>query len=254
MSDSWLIPGWAPPPGVHALVTTRAGGGSAAPFDSLNLATHVGDDPASVFGNRLRLRQRVPLPEDPMWLEQVHGTRVVSADDYAAGVEADACIARTAGRVCAVLSADCLPLLICAEDGSVVGAAHAGWRGLSAGVLEACIAAMGVPPGRLLVWLGPAIGPRAYEVGAEVRSAFCERDAEAQPAFSPSAPGKWLCDLYHLARQRLAALGVERVSGGELCTYSDPQRFYSYRRDRITGRMASCIWIESKRNDRIHPV
>ena len=246
MSDHWLIPDWQAPAGVRALVTTRRGGCSAAPYAGLNLATHVGDAPENVASNRRRLRLGIlPLPADPLWLEQVHGTRVLEAEQYRAVAEADACIARAPGQVCAVLSADCLPLLICADDASAVAAAHAGWRGLSAGMIEACVVAMAIPPTRLLAWLGPAIGARVYEVGDEVRAAFCRHDAGAQRAFVPHAPGKWLCDLYLLARQRLSALGVQRVSGGEHCTFSDPQRFYSYRRDGVTGRMASCIWLDS---------
>lgn len=245
MNDHCLIPDWDAPAAVHSLVTTRDGGLSAAPYASLNLAAHVGDDPLIVARNRQRLRQGIlPLPADPLWLEQVHGTQMVTAENYREGAAGDACIARTPGLVCAVLTADCLPLLLCAEDASVVGAVHAGWRGLSAGVIEACVAAMATPPARLLAWLGPAIGPRAYEVGDEVRATFCRQDAAAEQAFVPHRPGKWLCDLYLLARQRLAALGVRRVSGGEYCTYGDADRFYSYRRDGVTGRMATCIWLE----------
>lgn len=240
-----LTPAWNAPAAVHALVTTRGGGASVAPYAGLNLAAHVGDDPVAVSANRRRLRRGFPaLPADPLWLQQVHGTRIVAAEEYHQGIQADACIARTPDLVCAVLSADCLPLLLCAADGSVVGAVHAGWRGLSGGIVEACVAAMAVPSDGLLAWLGPAIGPRAYEVGDEVRAAFCAQDAAAERAFVPRQPGKWLCDLYLLARQRLAALGVQRVSGGEHCTFNDAARFYSYRRDGVTGRMASCIWLE----------
>lgn len=245
MSVDLLIPDWNVPATVRALATTRGGGRSAAPYAGLNLGAHVGDDPASVAANRRRLRQgEPPLPADPLWLRQVHGTRVLLAESYREGAEADACIARTPGLVCAVLTADCLPLLLCADDASVVGAVHAGWRGLAAGVVEACVAAMETPPARLLAWLGPAIGPLAYEVGHEVRDVFRSHDAAAQRAFTPHGQGKWLCDLYLLARQRLAALGVERVSGGDCCTFGDPRRFYSYRRDGLTGRMASCIWLD----------
>ena len=247
MSADRLIPDWNAPAAVHALVTTRIGGCSSAPYASMNLAAHVGDDPEAVAANRRRLRRGdLPLPADPLWLRQVHGSSVLSGEAYREGAEADACIARTPGLVCAVLSADCLPLLFCADDASVVGAAHAGWRGLAAGVIEACVAAMAIPPARLLVWLGPAIGALAYEVGDAVRDAFCDRAAAAQKAFVPDDNGKWRCDLYLLARQRLAALGVNRVSGGEYCTFSDPRRFYSYRRDGATGRMASCIWLDPR--------
>lgn len=246
MNPHGLIPEWSAPVAVRAVVTTRGGGLSAAPYASLNLATHVGDDPSIVARNRQRLRQGSPsLPADPLWLEQVHGTQVIAAESYRIPAVADACIARTPGLVCAVLTADCLPLLLCAEDASVVAAVHAGWRGMAAGVIEACVAAMATPPARLLAWLGPAIGPQAYEVGDEVREMFCRQDAAAALAFAPRQSGKWWCDLYLLARQRLAALGVQRVSGGQYCTYSDAARFYSYRRDGVTGRMASCIWLEA---------
>ena len=245
MSIDWIKPDWDAPAAVHALVTTRSGGLSLGPYSGLNLATHVGDDPEAVAANRALLRlPPFNLPAEPLWLQQVHGTRVLVADEYRENCQADACLARTSGLVCAVLTADCLPLLICAEDASVIAAAHAGWRGLAAGVIEAGVAAMAVEPGRLLAWLGPAIGPNAFEVGADVREAFCRHDAAAQQAFVPRGKDKWLCDLYLLARQRLAGLGVRRVSGGECCTFGDAQRFYSYRRDGITGRMASCIWLE----------
>ena len=250
MTDHCLIPDWNAPATVQALSTTRRGGCSAAPYVSLNLGQHVGDDPLTVAANRQRLRQGDwALPADPLWLRQVHGTQVVALEEFRAATDADACIAHTRDLVCAVLSADCMPLLLCDDTGSVVGAVHAGWRGLAAGVIEACVAAMAVAPARLLVWLGPAIGPRVYEVGDEVRAVFCARDAAAELAFVPSPPGKWLCDLYLLARQRLVALGVERISGGEFCTYSDVTRFYSYRRDGVTGRMASCIWLGPARTD-----
>lgn len=244
MSGAWLVPEWEAPPPVRALMTTRSGGRSEAPYAGLNLGDHVGDDAAAVAGNRRTLRTAARLPAEPLWLRQVHGTRAVVADDYTAGVEADACVARSPGLVCAVLTADCLPVLLCADDATVVAAAHAGWRGLAAGVIEACVAAMDVQPARLLAWLGPAIGPLAYEVGKEVRDAFCERAVEAAQAFVVCGNGKWRCNLTLLARQRLARLGVTRVSGGQWCTLSDPQRFYSHRRDGVTGRMAACIWLE----------
>jgi YfiH family protein len=177
------------------------------------------------------------LPGEPAWLRQVHGTQVVNLDRDEAKV-GDAAFTRRRGTVCAIKVADCLPVLLADESGSVVGGAHAGWRGLSAGVIEATIDAMGVPGARLLAWLGPAIGPRVYEVGDEVRAAFKEKEA-----FSPTRPGHWLLDLYAVARRRLGGKGVERIFGGGLCTYSDPQRFYSYRRDRVTGRMAAMIWL-----------
>ena len=180
MSDHRLIPDWDVPSAVRALTTTRSGGCSTGPYASLNLGNHVGDAAPTVADNRRRLRQGPgALPADPLWLRQVHGTQVIAAEDYRGDAEADACIARTPGLVCAVLTADCLPLLFCAEDASVVGAAHAGWRGLSAGVIEACVAAMAIPPAGLRAWLGPAIGPRVYQVGDEVRQRFCEQHADA---------------------------------------------------------------------------
>ena len=273
-----LIPDWgggkrSAPPGVQALVTTRQSlqGCSAPPYDQCNLALHVGDDPLAVAANRANLRRL--LPAEPCWLNQVHGVAVVCADDDHASTKkgdgshippvADACYAREPGRVCAVLTADCLPLLLAARDGSVVAAAHAGWRGLAAGVIEATVAALEVPADGLQAWLGPAIGPTAFEVGEEVKERFCQHDARAAQAFRPmekpqagqsfhsshssrssqtATAGKWLCDLYLLAHQRLAALGVKQISGGGDCTWSNPRQFYSYRRDGVTGRMASLIW------------
>jgi YfiH family protein len=243
----WFEADWPAPARVRTLVTTRAGGVSAAPFDTLNLGTQVGDDPAAVAENRRRVVRA--LPGEPAWLRQVHGTRVVTANDAAGSVpEADGCTAAAPGAVCVVLVADCLPVLLCDRHGSVVAAAHAGWRGLAAGVLEATVGAMGVAPGDLLAWLGPAIGPDAFEVGSDVVAAFTPGDAGAATAFRPKAPGpqgesKWLCDLASLARRRLHAMGIPVVHGGTLCTASDPVRFFSHRRDRRTGRQAAMIWI-----------
>lgn len=245
----WILPDWPAPAGVRALMTTRSGGVSAPPYDSLNLAAHVGDDPAAVAENRRLLR--AVLPAEPLWLTQVHGTTVAEVGQDAAGVVADAAVARSPGQVCAVLTADCLPVLLCDERGSVVAAAHAGWRGLLAGVLEETVRSMGIGPARILAWLGPAIGPDAFEVGEEVRQAFIEQHDLAAIAFRPALPGtldklprKWLADLYALARLRLAQAGVERVYGGIGCTHRDAGRFYSYRRDGRTGRMAALIWRE----------
>ncbi|MCC6659210.1 MAG: peptidoglycan editing factor PgeF [Rhodocyclaceae bacterium] len=241
MTDS-IIPDWPAPAGVRAFVTTRSGGVSIGPYASLNLADHVGDDPAAVAENRRRLRAH--LPSEPLWLTQVHGPRVVRAEQAAAGVEADAAFTRQSGRVCAVLTADCLPVLLCNDVGTVVAVAHAGWRGLAGGVVEAAVRATNEPPSRLLAWLGPAIGPQAFEVGAEVRAAFLAHSAEASAAFAARENGKWLADLYRLAGQRLNALGVERVFGGGFCAFNETERFYSYRRDKATGRMATLIWLE----------
>lgn len=241
MHPDFIVPDWPAPANVHALVTTRGGGVSVGPYASLNLADHVGDDPAAVAENRRRLRAL--LPAEPVWLDQVHGTRCVDAAGVAPGSKADASFTRTPGVVCAVLTADCLPVLLCDEAGTVVAAAHAGWRGLAAGVLEATVAAMGVPGERLLAWLGPAIGPASFEVGGEVRDAFVAHDPAAETAFRARANGKWLCDLTRLARLRLAALGVCRLTSADFDTCRDAERFFSYRRDGATGRMASLIWI-----------
>jgi YfiH family protein len=243
LSPDWIVPDWPAPPRVGSLVTTRRGGFSTGAFASLNLGEHVGDDPAAVAANRRLVCQRVGAR--PVWLRQVHGVRVIDAAD---GVgphppEADAAFARQAGVACAVMTADCLPVLFCDTQGTVVAAAHAGWRGLLAGVLEATVAAMETPGKDLLAWLGPAIGPQTFEVGGEVREAFIDADACAAEAFRPSG-GKWLADLYRLARQRLAKRGVARVSGGGFCTVSEAERFYSHRRDGRAGRMASLIWLK----------
>ncbi len=238
-----IEPDWEAPPGVRAAFTLRTGGVSAPPYDSFNCATHVGDEPQAVERNRARLRERLALPREPAWLEQVHGRRVVEIGEGGGPTEAaDAAVTGEAGRVCVVQVADCLPVLLAARDGSAVGAAHAGWRGLAAGVLESALRALGVAPGEVLAWLGPAIGPRHYEVGAEVRAAFTGPDPAAAAAFTANARGRWQCDLYALARQRLAALGVARVSGGQWCTYADSARFFSFRRDGRCGRMAALIW------------
>lgn len=244
MTEDWITPDWPTPARVKALTCTRRGGVSTGPWTSMNPAEHVGDDPAAVAANRARLVERLALPGAPCWLRQVHGTRVVEAT--AGGlIEADGAWSASAGIVCAVLTADCLPVLFCDRGGTRVAAGHAGWRGLAAGVLEAAVARLGVPGGELLAWLGPAISAAAYVVGDEVRSAFLHRQASAQEAFRPAAGGGWHADLYLLARQRLAGCGVDRIYGGEYCTFSDPERFYSYRRDRQTGRMASLIWLQA---------
>lgn len=241
----WLEPIWPAPARVRSAVSLRAGGVSAAPYDTLNLGDHVGDEPVAVAENRRRLSAALNLPAEPRWLRQVHGTQVVEiAGDEPAAPEADASLARRAGAVCAILTADCLPVLLCDDTGQCVAAAHAGWRGLCAGVLENTVRAMRVAPSTLMAWLGPAIGPRAFEVGAEVRAAFMAHDASAESAFAPAAAQKYVADLYLLARQRLAAAGVLRVHGGGACTHDDALRFYSHRRDARSGRLASLIWID----------
>ena len=224
-------------------MTTRLGGVSRPPFESLNLGDQVGDAAALVTENRTRLRDI--LPDEPCWLRQVHGRTVACADDGTDFPQADAAYSRQAGTVCAVMTADCLPVLFCDEAGRVVAAAHAGWRGLAAGVLEATVAAMQAPADRILAWMGAAIGPQAFEVGEDVCKTFVADLAATADAFTPGiSAGKWWADIYLLARLRLARIGVNRVYGGGLCTYADPQRFYSFRRDGATGRMASLIWLQ----------
>ena len=258
-SSDWIVPDWPAPARVRSLITTRRGGVSVGPYASLNLGQHVGDDPLAVAENRRRLGRR--LPALPCWLNQVHGTQVVDA--AAASVpDADGVFARHSGFVCAVMSADCLPVLLCDRSGSVVAAAHAGWRGLQAGILERTVAALGVAGGQLLAYLGPAIGPQSFAVGDDVHRAFVDARAEAAAAFTAlpvrqgepglapraadglSTPaGKWLADIYLLARQALARVGVDAIHGGGYCTLHEEGRFFSYRRDGVTGRMASLIWL-----------
>ena len=240
----WLEADWPAPPWVRALSTTRLGGISKGPYASLNLGDHVGDDPRCVAENRERLRLGLGLPAAPNWLRQVHGCEVVVDGDPLEDCQADAMVTGRPGQVCAVLTADCLPILLADRAGTRVAAVHAGWRGLLAGVIEAALARLAVPPEALLAWLGPAIGPGAFEVGAELREGFLAKDWQAEAAFIPQGPNKWLADLPLLARQRLASHGCGGVWGGGYCTYQDAGRFYSYRRDGATGRMASLIWIE----------
>lgn len=237
-----IVPQWPAPDRVRACTTTRTGGVSRGPWRGLNLAGHVDDDPAAVAENRARLAVQLALPGDPRWLDQVHGTRVCRPGGEAG--PADACFEDRPGHVCAVLTADCLPVLLCNAAATRVAAAHAGWRGLLAGVLEHAAAAFDDSPGELMAWLGPAIGPSAFEVGDEVRAAFLAEDPTDSLHFQAHGEGHWLADLYGLARARLARLGITMVSGGDLCTFSDPARFFSYRRDGITGRMASLIWLQ----------
>lgn len=256
-----ILPNWPVPANVRSAQTTRSGGASAPPFNSLNLGTHVGDSFAHVQLNRERLASHLRLANKPLWLEQVHGTDVVSvplsidsqlADDVFVNEEpatpmADVVLSRTIGEVCAIMTADCLPVLFCDQAGTVVAAAHAGWRGLVNGVLEATLQAMNVDPTTVMAWLGPAIGPSAFEVGGEVRAAFMAHLPQAAAAFvvnGDPAHDKWLADIYQLARLRLAAAGVTQCYGGDYCTYTDSARFFSYRRQPKTGRQASLIWLE----------
>jgi YfiH family protein len=272
---SVISPDWMAPPRVSAAFTLRTGGVSAAPYDSLNLGSRIGDSLEGVAENRRRVREALRLPAEPMWLEQVHGIAVVEAQAGRAGFNTpptgDAVVAREAGQVCAIRVADCMPVLFAARDGSVVGAAHAGWRGLAGGVLEATVARLGVPASEVIAWMGPAIGPRHFEVGDDVRAAFLAAGAGAgvrasigadtdgvadvvgavdrardgvASAFTANARGRWQCDLYALARLRLQALGIVGIHGGGWCTFAEADRFFSYRRDGQCGRMAALIWIQ----------
>jgi len=240
-----ILPDWPAPPHIRAVTTTRRGGHSRTPYATLNLADHVGDRPERVAANRARLRQCLALPGEPAWLCQVHKTGVVEARGRRAAPEGDGSVAQDPGVVCAVLTADCLPVLLCDRAGRRVAALHAGWRGLSAGIIEAGVRALEIPGEDLLAWLGPAIGPNAFEVGPEVRQVFVADDARAAHSFQPSHGGRWMADIYQLARLRLSRLGVSAVYGGNYCTYTDAVRFYSYRSERTTGRMANLVWIDT---------
>ena len=239
----YITPNWSAPPNVRALTTTRTGGASGGRYESFNLGDHVGDDPNAVQHNRALLREALNLPAEPLWLKQVHGTNVVDAASAPAGVTADGAWTDTPGVVLAVLTADCLPVFLCDRAGTRIALLHAGWRGLAAGVIEAGVARLGGADADLLAWLGPAIGPDFYEVGEEVRAAFVGRDAAAAAAFRPNGPGRWCADMYELASQRLRALGVREVHGGQYCTLRERGRFFSYRRDGQCGRMASLLWL-----------
>ncbi|MDG4554816.1 MAG: peptidoglycan editing factor PgeF [Candidatus Competibacter sp.] len=242
-TEHLIFPDWPTPHRVRAVSTTRRGGVSAPPYDSLNLAGHVGDDPVRVAENRRRLTATIGFSTEPAWLEQVHGIRVVAAETVDAPVVADAAWTRVAGRPCVVMTADCLPVLLCDRAGTVVAAAHAGWRGLAGGVIAATVARLRTPPTELLAWLGPAIGPDAFEVGEEVRAAFLALDADNAACFRPSPAGRWLADIDELARRQLRDLGVSAVYGGGFCTFGESERFFSYRRENRTGRMATLIWL-----------
>lgn len=242
LPHDWIVPDWPAPVGVKSLITTRNGGVSTGACASFDLGLRGGDDERAVRANRMQLRSY--LPQEPKWMLQVHGSRVVAADGMAEIPAADASIARRAGTVCVVMIADCMPVLLCDRAASVVGIAHAGWRGLSSGVVENTVREMGVAPSELLAYLGPAIGPHAFEVGADVRDAFIAADATAAQAFKPHREHKWLADLFRLAQQRLARCGIAHIFGGGLCSYTDSARFYSYRRDKTSGRMAALIWLD----------
>lgn len=238
--DSLIIPSWSAPANVHAIQTTRLGGVSLAPYDSLNLGNHVQDNPHHVARNRQLLNSIVPT--EPVWLNQTHGVRVIDAALSGCIEDADASFTTNTNVVCVMMTADCLPLLLCDKAGTIVAAVHAGWRSLCGGVIESTINTMPVSASELLAWLGPAIGPDVFEVDADVRAQFIKKDKRAESAFKPVGD-KWLGDLYAIAKQRLHALGVMNVYGETLCTYSNPAQFFSFRRDGETGRMATMIWL-----------
>jgi polyphenol oxidase len=247
MKRSWFEADWPAPRGVRVVSTLRGdaqNGVSQVPYGYFNLGDHVGDDPAAVAENRRRLKAAAELPSEPAWLSQVHGIGVADLDSPGPAGSADAAVTRGTAKVCAILTADCLPLVLASSTGDVVAAAHAGWRGLAAGVIEATVRSMGAPPDALLVWLGPAIGPKHFEVGAEVRDVFLQSDAGAGEAFAPNPRGRFMADLGLLARRRLQGLGVSRIYGGGECTFTRADRYYSHRRDGITGRQATLIWRE----------
>jgi polyphenol oxidase len=241
LHPDWIVPDWPAPAKVKAVVTTRAGGTSHGPYATFNLGLRTGDDPQTVATNRALLRRA--LPGDPKWLKQVHGTNVVEADELRQVPSADASIARRAGTVCAVTVADCVPVFLCDTIGTAVAVVHAGWRGLSRGLVETTVRDLRIEPGELIAYLGPGIGPRGFEVGPDVREAFLKHDRIAEAAFVQHVPGKWYADLFELVRQRLQRAGIASIHGGGMCTYSDTARFFSYRRDRTTGRMAALIWL-----------
>ncbi len=240
--DHWLIPDWPAPANIKAGTSLRSGGVSLPPYASLNLGDHVGDDPAAVAENR----QRLNLPTEPIWLKQIHSTHIADASHGVPGqIEADGSYTNQPHIICTVLTADCLPLLICNKQGTQVAAVHAGWRGLATGIIEAAVEKFTDSPRELLIWLGPAIGSDHYEVGHDVRDIFMTHDPAAKAAFAAQRE-TWRMDIYTLARQRLHALGLSHIHGGNHCTYREARQFYSYRRDGITGRMASLIWQEQK--------
>lgn len=241
MNERWIIPEWPAPSNVRSIQTTRHGGVSSGAYASMNVAMHVNDAPQSVAQNRQYLRQI--LPNEPLWLNQVHGVDVLDATHAKPNMQADAAYTRHKQVVCVSMTADCLPVLFCDQSGTVVAAAHAGWRGLCAGVLEKTVSAMQVQTNSVMAWFGPAIGPAAFEVGGEVRQAFIQQQEAAEAAFK-SKGDKWLADIYHLAQLRLNRMGVYQIYGGDYCTYHDSERFFSFRRDPICGRMASMIWLE----------
>ena len=249
-NPTYLVPDWPAPKSVRSAITLRTAGCSQAPFDSFNLADHVGDHPSAVAANRQALTQLLQLPSEPIWLHQVHGSEVVYGPEAAQKTTADACYTDVLGQVCAVMTADCLPVLFCNQQGTKIAAAHAGWRGLCAGILRNT-ASYFSPDETIFAYLGPAIGPQVFEVGAEVREAFLssaqntQHQAMIDSAFRWSDDSRYLADLYALARAELACCGIDNVYGGDFCTHSQSEQFFSYRRNQITGRTASLVWLES---------
>ena|SRR3990167_4701821 len=239
----FIEPDWPCPPNVRAYTTTRHQGHSQAPFDSFNLGENVDDNPQHLAKNRELLIQTLQLPTTPYWINQVHGTRLVCADTDSPWACADAAYSQQKNRICCVTTADCLPVLVCNKQGTIVCAIHAGWRGLCAGIIERCLQHLKIPPRDTLVWLGPAIGPLAFEVNDDVRQQFLHHNAEAKIAFCAQNDGKWVANIYLLARQRLKQCQIDNIYGGNYCTWHEKDLFYSYRRETITGRMASLIWI-----------
>ena len=243
MTTNLIYPDWPAPKHIKAVSTTRQSGFSTQPYSSFNLATHVGDEPDIVAKNRDYLSNIARLPESPRWLNQVHGTHICESENWQLNMDADAIISHHSNHVCAIMTADCLPLLLCNQQGDKVAAIHAGWRGLAAGIIEKTVAKLNCRPDEILVWLGPAIGPSQFEVGIDVYEAFSSHSENAYRAFEQTDVSHYLANIYLLATQRLNKLGISAIFGGKECTASDNQQFFSYRRDGITGRMASLIWI-----------
>lgn len=246
MANYLIYPDWPAPENIKAITTTRQGGFSSPPYDELNLGNHVGDDPDAVNKNRDYLVKLAQLPQSPRWLTQVHGTQVLKSQNWQADSEADAIISYQSNHVCTIMTADCLPILLCNQQGSTVAAIHAGWRGLAAGIIEKTIQQFSCSGSEIMAWLGPAIGPEKFEVGQDVYNYFVSQNCNADEAFKQTDQHHFLADIYLLARQRLHSVDVTAVYGGDLCTVSDPNRFFSYRRDDITGRQASMIWKTNK--------
>lgn len=246
MSESFIYPDWLAPNTIKSLSTTRQGGFSSAPYNSFNLGVDVGDAANSVQKNRHYLIETARLPESPRWLNQVHGIKVASANNWQQDDEADAMVGHSTNQVCAIMTADCLPILLCNQQGDTVAAIHAGWRSLAAGIIEKTVQRFTCPPQTIMAWLGPAIGATQFEVGHDVYQVFTQHSEQAHYAFKQTDASHYLADINLLARQQLNALGIDAIFGGNCCTVSKSSRFFSYRRDGITGRMASMIWISPK--------